>query len=186
MAEKQSQLIDSISTGVHNKLASEFKALSDQNAKLAVTINALLARVATLEEAVNSGTSVKRTVRTAGAVKKVSVTVAKQKNANDDRPRVTNSLLYFRYLMAHDIDGAREEYGTEENLLETKSDPTVAKRDSVKDEVNYWSAVGNAIWKLVLSDEQKSTIRVQHNAWKEDAARNEAEPQLEAEDDPLE
>ena len=84
--------------------------------------------------------------------------------------------------MSQDLDDAREEYGTEENLIEAEKDSTVSKRDRVKDDVGFWSAVGAALWKTVLSDEQKETIRGQYTAWKEEAARNDAEPQLEPEE----
>ena len=181
MTDKQTQLVDSIAAGVHARLSLEFKALAEQLAKQTVTLNASLARLATLEDAVNSSTAAKRAVRTAGAAKKAAAG-GKTKKGGDDKSRVTNALLYFRYAMSQDLDDAREEYGTEENLIEAEKDSTVSKRDRVKDDVGFWSAVGAALWKTVLSDEQKETIRGQYTAWKEEAARNDAEPQLEPEE----
>jgi hypothetical protein len=79
-------------------------------------------------------------------------------------PKVTNALLCFRFIMANDLGNARETYGTEENLLEAGKDTTVQKRSKDKDTdpAPYWSAVGGALWRSVLSDEEKQRIRTQY------------------------
>ena len=182
MADKQTALVESIALGVHAKQAPEFKALTEGIAKLTVTCNALLARVETLESAVNSGgTTAKRAVRTGAAAKKGAAAKAggAKKPAGSDASKVTNALLYFRHAMANDLDDSRATHGTDENLGEAEKDATVSKKDRAKDETGYFSAVGAYLWKTVLTDEQKDEVRAQFTAWKEQAARDDAEPQLE-------
>jgi len=185
MADKQQALVNSIADGVHAKLAPEIAKLSEQIAKLTVNGNATLARLETLESAVTSGgTTAKRAVRTgaAGKGKAPAKGGAKGKAGANDVDKVTNALLYCRYMLANDLDNAQATYGTEENLLEAEKDATVSKRDKDKDPAGYWSAVGAALWKTVLTDEQKEEIRAQFNAWKEGNARDGAEPQLDEDD----
>lgn len=173
MADKQTALVESIALGVHAKQAPDFKALTEGIAKIMVTSNALLARVETLESAVNSGgTTAKRAVRT-GAVR--TGAAAKAGGAK----KVTNALLYFRHVMANDLNDWRATYGTEENLGEAEKDATVSKQDRAKDEAGYFSAVGAYLWKTVLTDEQKDEIRTQFTARKEQTDRDDAKPQLE-------
>ena len=73
----------------------------------------------------------------------------------------------------------REIYATEEVLAKAKNDSGVAKKDPAKDEIGYYSAVGAYLWKHVLTDQQQDEVRAQFNAWKEQATREAAEPQLE-------
>lgn len=184
MADKQQALVNSIADGVHAKMTADIGKLTEQIAKLQVTSNAVLARLETLESTVNSGgTTAKRAVRTGGATKGAAAkkTTAKKGAAGDDKSKVTNALLYFRYSMANNLDDSQDTYGTEENLLEADKDATVQKRDKDKDPSGYWSAVGAALWKSVLTDEQKDEIRTLFNAWKEQAARDDADDQLEEE-----
>lgn len=187
-AAKQQLLVESIAAGVQTKLmpvlsehGDQLKQLTQQLAKLHVTSNSIVARIETLESAVASGTGAKRAVRAGGAAK----TAAKKpagKKAGGDVDKVTNALLYCRYIMAYDIDEARATYGTDENVREVENDSLVSKRDKVKDPENYWSAVGAALWKTVLIDEQKEEIRTQFTAWKENLQREGADPQLEEAD----
>jgi hypothetical protein len=186
MADKQTALVNSIADGVHAKMLPELTKLAEQIAKLTVSGNATLARLETLEATMASGGSApKRTVRTGaatGAAKGGAKKPVGKKAAGSDTDKVTNALLFCRYMLANDLDSAQEVYGTEENLLEAEKDSTVAKRDKDKDPNGYWSAVGAALWKTVLSDEQKDEIRAQYNAWKEGNTRDGAEPQLDEDD----
>jgi hypothetical protein len=83
--------------------------------------------------------------------------------------------------MANDLFGLRELYGTEEILAEAESDPAVSKKNRAQDESGYFGEVGKYIWRK-LSEQQKEEMRVQYVAWKEQTARDEAEPQLEEDD----
>lgn len=180
-ASKQQALVDSIATGVQTKLEPSLSSLTQQMAKLLVTANTIIARIETLESAAGSGTGAKRAVRTGGAAKTAAKKTAGKK-AGTDVDKVTNALLYCRYIMANDVDDAQATYGTEENLAEVETDALVSKRDKVKDPENYWSAVGAALWKTVLTDDQKEEIRTQFVAWKENLQREGADPQLEETD----
>ena len=182
MADKQTALVESIAQGVHAKQAAEFKAIAEAVAKLTVTCNATLARLETLESAAASGgATAKRAVRSGAAAKKGGAAKAggAKKPTGSDASKVTNALLYFRHAMANDLDDSRATHGTEENLGEAEKDATVSKKDRTKDESGYFSAVGAYLWKTVLTDEQKNEVRAQFTAWKEQAARDDAEPQLE-------
>lgn len=186
-AAKQQILVDSIAVGVNTKmtpaldaLTAQLKQIQELLAKQTVTQNSCLARLETLESSVGAGPAPKRAVRGAGAAAKTAAKKPVGKKAGGGAEKVTNALLYCRYIMEHDIDGARDEYGTEENLLEVEDDSVVSKRDKDKDPEQYWSAVGAALWKIVFSEEKKAEIRAQFNAWKEDSQRDSAEAPLEA------
>jgi hypothetical protein len=194
MADKQTVLVEAISTGVHNKLTPELQALATNIAKISVTQNATLARLEVLETALNTGApTAKRAVRTGGtagagtaAAKKSSSTKSgSKKPAGSDPSKVTNALLYFRYAMANDLCGFRELYATEENIDSIRHDESFIKKEKEKekDESGYYSSVGHALWRITLTDEQKAEIRTQFGLWKEDAAREGAEPQLEEEEE---
>jgi hypothetical protein len=184
MADKQKALVDSIAAGVQLVLVPSFEKLADQISRLAVNGNATLARLETLEAALGSGAApAKRAVRAGTAAKGTAKKATPKKGAaGEATAKVTNALLYFRFAMANDLDDAQEVHGTPENLAEAEGDPTVAKRDKEKEPAAYWSAVGAALWKAVLSDEQKDEVRAQFNAWKEKAAREGSEEPLEEEE----
>jgi hypothetical protein len=179
-ADKQTALVEAISANVASKLAESL-------AKLTVSVNSILARIETMEAANaikaggESGVAAKRAVRTGTVAKGGKKAGGAKKSAGDDGSRVTNALLYLRYGMANDLFGWREHYCTEEVLAGAESDPVVAKKDRAQDESGYFSAVGQYIWKK-FSDQQKEEMRVQFVAWKEQTARDEAEPQLEEDD----
>jgi len=174
MSNKQTELVTAIANGVDKRLEQRFDALVAQNAKLTATLNSVLARLATVEDLVSSGAGAKRQVRSAGA--KAGGSKAGGKKGTEES-RVTNALLFFRYIMKKNMDDVRDEF--KEHLETVEGDSGVQKQDVVKDEAAYWSAVGKAIWTAVLSDEQKTAFRVQHKAWLEENARKAAEPQLE-------
>jgi hypothetical protein len=180
-AARANALAKSIADATKAELASEFAKIAEQSAKLAVSVNAVLTRLETLESAVSSGAAPKRGVRAGPAKSGAGKKPAAKKGAGDDRSKVTNSLLYFRYAMSHDLDDAQLTYGTPENVEEAEKDPMVQKRDKVKDPEGYWSAVAAALWKSTLSDDDKDTIRAQFNTWKEQATRDDADEPLEEE-----
>jgi hypothetical protein len=181
MADKQTALVAAIAQGVKAEITPDFAKLATEIAKLSVTQNAVLARLEVLESAVSTGgPAAKRTVRTTAAAKGgAKKTAAKKGAAGDDKSKVTNALLYFRYAMANDLDDSQALFGSEENLDEAEKDATVAKRDKDKEPSGYWSAVGAALWKTVLTDDQKEDIRAQFASWKEQVARDDQDGQLE-------
>lgn len=184
MADKQqaqAALVNAIADGVHAKLATDFTKLAEQVSKLTVTCNSICVRLDTLDAAVaTGGAAAKRTVRGAGAAKGAAAkkTASKAASADDEIAKVTNSLLYFRYALKKDLDDYQATFGTEENVAEAEKDAAVGKKDRDKNPEEWWSAVGAALWKLVLSDEQKKEIRGHYDAWKENLNRDAAEPQL--------
>lgn len=176
--DKQAVLVAAIASGVKTDLTPEFKELSIAYAKLQVTLNSINARLEMLEAAVNAGgCAPKRNVRPGGAR---GATKAVGANPADAASRVTNALLYFRYAMGNDLDDSRATFGTEENMATAEGEATVGKKDKNKDEYGYWSAVGAALWKAVLSDGQKEEIRNAYKAWGEESKREAAAPQLES------
>lgn len=188
MADKQAQdaarataLAKSIADVTKTELAPEFAKIAEHFAKLTVNVNAVLTRLETLESAVSSGVAPKRGVRAGPAKAGAGKKPAAKKGAGDDKSKVTNTLLYFRYAMAHDLDDAQNTYGTAENVEAAETDPMVQKRDKVKDPEGYWSAVGAALWKSTLTDDDKDTIRAQFNSWKEQTTRDDTEEPLEEE-----
>lgn len=182
-ADKQAILVGAISDGVKTGLASEFAGLTKELAKLSVSNNAILARIEVLESVLAGGSAAKRTVRTGapakGAAKRPA---AKKGGSSDDKQKVTNALLYFRYALANDLDDARETWGTEENIAAAEQDALVSKRVGTKetDPSSYWSAVGAALWKTCTS-EQKDETRSKFLAWKESTARDEGDEPLQEE-----
>ena len=185
MTDKQGQLTNAIADAVAERLRGELSALSLLASKVLLSTNAALARMETIEACVNSGgVAAKRNIRAApkkgGAAKADN---SKKAAAEDDASKVTNALLFLRWALAQDFGGMRATYATEEVLAEAKNDPGVAKKDPTKDERSYYSVIGAYLWKHVFTDAQKEEVRTQFNAWKEQAAREAAEPQLEEDGD---
>jgi hypothetical protein len=178
MAEKQQALVNAIADGVHAKTAPELAKLAEQVARMMVSVNGVLARLEVIESTVTAGGAPKRATRAGGAKAGAKKAAAKKGTAGDDKSKVTNALLYYRYSLANDLDDARATYGTDENIAEAEKDGTVQKRDIEKDPHGYWSAVGAALWKSVLSEEDKETIRASYTAWKEQALSDENGDQL--------
>jgi hypothetical protein len=187
MADKQTALVNAIADGVSAKMTPEFANIADSVAKIQVTVSSCLARLTTLEASVNNGTAnAKRAPRTGGGKAPAGKKPAapKGKAGAPDASRVTNALLYFRFALQTDLEGYRETYGSQENLEEAEKDQTVAKRDKDKDEAGYWSAVGAAFWKTLLSEDQKLEVKEQYKAWKEQSARDESGDGLEEDEEP--
>jgi len=178
MGDKQNQLTNAIAEAVAEKLRGELAALSLMTSKVAVTGNATLARLETLETILSGGVNPKRNVRAApkkgGATKNDN-----SKKTEGDTSKVTNALLFMRWGLATDYAGMRETYVTEETHADAKNDAGVSKKDPVKDESGYYSAIGAYLWKFVFTETQQEEVRTQFSAWKEQAAREAAEPQLE-------
>ncbi len=177
-ASKQDLLANCIADAVKAKLDADLKAISVQNTALLVTINAINARLTTLENGISAGgTQAKRQTRTAaGGAKKPAPAAGDKKGAAN----VTNALLFFRRAMAENIYDIRSEYATEENMAEADADPSVAKVDKTKEGL-YYSAAGAFLWKTVLTDQQKDEMRNKFKDWQTEQARENAEEPLEEE-----
>ena len=123
-----------------------------------------------------NGTAAKRAVK--GAGKGPAGAKAAKKPVSDDDPmaKVTNSALFFRYNMINDIDGAREQWGTEDRLADAASDATVAKRKNGEPE--WWGAVGTYIWRHSLNDEEKKEVKAAFDAMKEARTRDNTDAPL--------
>lgn len=180
---KQAVLINSIVDAVGRRLEPELAKIGEQLAAIAVNGASTLARIDILDSAVASGgPAAKRAVRTGAAKKAPAKGGAAAADGGSNPGKVTNALLYCRYIMANDIDDAQAVYGTEENIQAIMADAREGKSlGRINRETNptaWWSTVGAGLWKVVLSDDQKTEIRTQFATWKDDNARNDAEPQL--------
>jgi hypothetical protein len=162
--KKQEQLVESIAVGVQAKLAPSLKAIAEQTARLEVLLNGVTARLAVVEATVGGGAAPKRAVRAAAPG-------AKPADKKADVSKVANTLLYFRFIMGTDRDGAREIYGTPENVAAVETLDGVAKQSREKDPDAWWSAAANAMWRTQLTEQQKETIKTEFNAWKEERDR---------------
>jgi hypothetical protein len=70
-------------------------------------------------------------------------------------------LLYLRYLMAHDLEGARGAYGTDAAVIAVSG-----RAELAEDPAKFWAEVGAASWKTVLTDAQKGELRARFLAWR--------------------
>jgi hypothetical protein len=188
-ASKQTQLANEIAGSVHSALSSEFEKLGANNAQLTVLVQQVLARLEMLET--TTGVAPKRAVRGAGpaGAKKTAGAAAggsKKTAAGSEVKKVTNALLFFRYALGHDLEDMRETYVTDEVCLEAEKDDSMAKKDRKKDEYGYYSTLGAYLWKNGLTDDDKKTVRAAYGTWKESAAREDGEQQLEEDGEPAE
>ena len=163
--KKQADLVESIALGTRNKLAADFKVVVEGIARLEVLVNGVATRVAVLEANSGGAAAPKRAVRAGAAAP------GKAADKKADGSKVANSLLYFRHILAFDLDSARDLYGTPENIAAVEAIDAVSKQNKDKDANAWWSAVGAAMWKLVLSDQQKDTVKTEFATWKEEMAR---------------
>ena len=171
--------MSAIADGVHNRQSEEFAELTKQIAQLSVTSNTILARLELLDAASGS-VAPKRSVRSASSKAAPAKSGAKKTTASPVS-KITNALLFFRYIMAQDLDGARATYGGEADGYAVIPDEVLANAAVSKhaaDSVEQWSSAGSVIWSSILSVEQKAEIRAQFANWKNSAERDAAEPQL--------
>lgn len=184
-ATKQNELVESLAKGVQAHLAPNFTRLAEDNAKLMARVGALEAQIECLVSALaarETAPAAKRAVRAAGGAPKAS---SARGGASKTSGVIGNAMLYLRYIMAKDIDNARSIYGTPENIQAAENDTedtSVSKKDRSKNEEEYFSSLGNYVWRHILvQDEDKNEIRTQYNAYKERLSREIAQPPLEEE-----
>jgi hypothetical protein len=176
-ADKQNALAKCIAEATAKELAEEFKFLGDKLASLELQLKTVTAQIQMLDDA-KPADGPKRGIRTTGGAKKGGTNKAA---ANSPDAKVSNALLYFRRAMQEDWNNYREVYVTTDNQKDADADPTVAKQDINKDEGLYYSAVGNYLWKTVLTDENKDEVREHFKTWKDELKRSETDAQLEEE-----
>lgn len=177
-ANKQDLLVKCIADAVKASIEGDLKAVSLQTTAILVTLNAINARLTTVENSITGGAPAggkRQTRAAAGGAKKPAAKAGGQKGAN-----VTNALLFFRKAMADNLYGIRDEFATDENIAEADADASVAKVDKTKEEI-YYSTVGAFLWKTVLTDAQKDEMRTKFNDWKAETTRAEADDPLEEE-----
>jgi hypothetical protein len=182
---KQAALIDAISKGVTAAQAPTLEKVLSQLAQIQVSVNAATARIAVLEDALGSGAgAAKRQVRAAGGAKKPAGKPAGgAKKPAGDPSKVSNALLFFRYAMGPgNLEGFRDTYATDENVADAKENATVAKQNEAKDPDAFYSAVAHYLWTSKLADDEKEQIRSQFGQWKDESAREAADPPLEEEE----
>jgi len=63
----------------------------------------------------------------------------------NDKSKVKNGYLFFRYIMAEDIDNARKIYATKENVAMVEDNPKMAKVDIAKDEKAYYRQLASEL-----------------------------------------
>lgn len=179
---KQAQLTTAIAAALHEKLAPELSKIAESIAKLHVALSAISARLDILEQTFAAGGTPKKAVRTAAATG-----IAKVAAAKGEEKAPANSLLFFRKMLADDIDGARATYCSDENLAAVEGVAAVMKAAKVKDnsekELAAWySSVGNALWSARLNDDDKKEVKALFEAWKEAQARDASAVPLDAEE----
>ena len=172
----QAVLVGAICAGVSKSLAETFAEMSAQRAKDSVTLNTILARLEGLS-ADGVGLDAKRAVRTAAGAKAPTKAKAKGK-ADDGVSKVTNAMLFMRHCLANDLDGFRQTYAGQ--IEDVRLHEKVQKVNEAANPVGWWNAVGSLVW-TDLSDALKNEVRAAHVAWKESAARDNADAPLEAE-----
>jgi hypothetical protein len=169
--EKQNQLVSAIVKGVEDKLAANLSELAKTLATISVNINSIQQRLEALESIQNTGAGAKRAVRTGaakgGAAKKGA------KAAGSDISKITNGRLYCRYIMLNDTDGAREKWGTEDNIATALAKNKTVQGKTADDSPEYWAAIGTALWDNCFDDTQKAAIKEEFKTWKADAERAE-------------
>jgi hypothetical protein len=175
--DKQDKLIAAIVTGVQTAQKGEFKELTQALASMTVMLGAIQNRLEALESMQNTGAAPKRAIRT-GASKAGGAKKAAEAAGDVDVSKITNGRLYCRHIMMYDVDGAREKWGTEDNLAIAASKSKTVQGRSKSDGAAYWGAVGTALWDSCLDDDQKDTVKAEFKLWKEETARAE-------EDNPL-
>jgi hypothetical protein len=96
--------------------------------------------------------------------------------------KVTNALLFFRYALKNNLEGFRETYADDDAIETVAGVDQVAKKDRTKDEADYFSAVGAALWKN-LPDDTRKEVRTRFDAWKQDQSRENDPAPLEEEEE---
>jgi hypothetical protein len=178
VSNKQAALVDDIKQAVLPPIMESLKSLAEKLVSLSLELAIIQARL----ESTGPPTAVpKRTIRTASSSKKPAT--AKSSKATNSNDKITNALLFFRHGVATNINDMQTTYATTDSLSEADKDPTVVKKNKETDPAGYYSAVGAFIWKTILSEDQKEEVRNQFNSWKEQTARADADPQLEADSD---
>lgn len=178
VGNKQAALVNDIKDAVLPPIMETFKSLAEKIVSLSLELAIIQARL----ESTGAPTAVaKRTIRTAsGSKKPATIKSSKDTNVN---VRITNALLFFRHAVATNINDLQTTYATPDNIAEADKDPTVIKKNKETDPAGYYSAVGAFLWKNILSEDQKEDVRNQFSSWKEQTARTDELPQLEADSD---
>lgn len=165
----------------HNALAEAIakicaEKVNPEIAKLAVELGAIRSRLDMME----SITPPKRQPRT--SAKPASAKGGAKSATKSTEAKVTNALLFFRYALKNDLEGFRETYADDDAIETVASSDQVVKKDRTKDEADYFSAVGAALWKG-LGDEQRKEVRTRFDAWKQDQSRDNDPAPLEEEEE---
>jgi hypothetical protein len=177
VSNKQAALVDDIKQAVLPPIMESLKSFAEKLVSLSLELAIIQARL----ESTGPPTAVpKRPIRTTSSKKPATAKSSKATNSND---KITNALLFFRHGVATNINDMQTTYATTDSLSEADKDPTVVKKNKETDPAGYYSAVGAFIWKTILSEDQKEEVRNQFNSWKEQTARADADPQLEADSD---
>lgn len=166
----------------HNALAEAIaKVCAEKVNPLFAAIQVELGSIRAKLDMMDSVTPPKRATRTAAKPAGVKGAGAKAGSKSVEE-KVTNALLFFRYALKNDLEGFREVYA-DDNAIETVATAdTVSKKDRSKDEGDYFSAVGAALWKT-LSDEKRKEIRTRFEGWKQDQSRENDPAPLEEEEE---
>ena len=158
---KHAVLADLISKACADRILPEI-------AKLSIAVGVIQARLDMIE---SLSAPPKRATRVAAKPAGAKGGAAKS-SAKSTEEKVTNALLFFRYALKNNLDDFREIYADENTLAEVASVDQVAKKDRVKDEAEFYSAAGAAIWKnLADKEDVRKEIRAKFDAWKQEQTR---------------
>jgi len=163
---KQLALAELISSTCATKVLPKLAEVQGDIAKLSIGVAAIQARLEILES-LGSGPP-KRATR--AAAKPAGAKGGAKASTKTTEEKVTNTLLFFRYMLKNDLGGYREQYADEDALASVANDAGVAKKDREKDTAEYYSAAGAALWKTI-DTAGREVIKAAYTAWKEDLQR---------------
>lgn len=165
--ERQAQL----TVVIQNAFAPMLAKMEGQLAQCNISINSVISRLDGLEAIIGKGG--------AGAAKKTTKASGGKKPAKKagEPPKLTNSLLYFRWACSTDEE-TRNRFLPAETVDALRDHEALKKKDDQKDPEGWWSALANQAWRSHLSDDDKSEVKGLYQAYKENGAGG--EEQLEA------
>ena len=179
--DKQQALCAAIGAQVKVEMAPEF-------ARVHVTLGSIVARIDVLEQnqqqlMAAKGSTVKRAVTTKAAAAAAGGDPAAAGGDDDAYLKVKNTLLWFRYKCAHNIDGFRDEYINDAAIAAAAAADVLKNQNLEKDPAKYYSAVAAHYWKVSLTEAQKKEMKSVFDDWKKGLTAAAAEPPLEPEAD---
>lgn len=176
---KQAELAKSIADIVEDRIRTIMttieKERAEKDAELACNINVILTRLEAFDQILQGQKRPVKTERKTGGGPKKGGS-KKAASGDDERDRVKNSMLYFRWAFANDAV-LRDEFTNDDSqaILDTEDFSKKSGDDLLK-------AQAALLWKKYLTDDQKKEMKQRYQDWDKDRQSADSEPQLEGED----